>query len=180
MTREWSHQTQTARRVAPVRGIRVRLMVLAIIAIVPLVVSRIYDEQRDRAERIAAAFRQARALAQEGADKQSEYLATTRSFLQVIARSYPMFGGSNEACSQFVAKLAMGLPWARPFRWPHRTGTLSVPATRPPWASTSPIGRIFRKRYGRAMSPSVIPLRAAPDRAVVVCVLSAVRGGWHA
>jgi hypothetical protein len=95
MTREWSHQTQTARRVAPVRGIRVRLMVLAIIAIVPLVISRIYDEQRDRAERIAAAFRQARALAQEGADKQNEYLATTRSFLQVIARSYPMFGGGG-------------------------------------------------------------------------------------
>jgi hypothetical protein len=54
MTKEWRHQTQTARRTA-MRGIRSRLMVLAIIAIVPLVLSRIYDEQGDRAERIAAA-----------------------------------------------------------------------------------------------------------------------------
>jgi diguanylate cyclase (GGDEF)-like protein len=113
MTREWRHQTQTARRVAPVRGIRGRLMVLALIAIVPLIVDRVYDEQGNRAEQLTTASRQARELAQGGAEKQNEYLATTRSFLQVIARSYPMFGGSNEACGQFVAKLALGLPWAK-------------------------------------------------------------------
>ena len=113
MTREWPHQTQTARRIAPWRGIRGRLMVLAFIAIVPLIVDRIYDEQGNRAEHLATAFRQARELAQEGADKQNEYLATARTFLQVIARSYPAFGGSDEACGQFVAKLAPGLPWAK-------------------------------------------------------------------
>jgi diguanylate cyclase (GGDEF)-like protein len=88
-------------------------MVLAIIAITPLVLNRIFEEQSDRTERIAAASRQARELAHEGADKQNEYLATTRSFLEVIARSYATFGGSKEACGQFVAKLAMGLAWTR-------------------------------------------------------------------
>jgi diguanylate cyclase (GGDEF)-like protein len=113
MTKEWRHGTQTASRIAPWHGIRGRLMLLAVIAIAPLVLDRILDEQSDRAEQIAAAYREARELAQDGADKQGAYLATTRSFLQVIARSYPMFGGSTEACGQFAAKLVPGLPWTR-------------------------------------------------------------------
>lgn len=117
MTRQWRLGTQTARwiapSIAPWRGIRGRLMVLAVIAIAPLVVDRIFDEQSDRAERIATAFQQARKLADEGAEKQNEQLATARSFLQVLARSYPTFLGSDEACGEFVAKLALGLPWAR-------------------------------------------------------------------
>src|SRR5688572_24981281 len=113
MIKQWRARTRTASQIAPVRGIRGRLMVLAVIAIVPLLLNRIYDEQSDRTERIAAAYSQARELAQHGADKQNEYLATTRSFLEVIARSYATFGGSSEACGRFLAKLALGLSWTR-------------------------------------------------------------------
>jgi hypothetical protein len=177
MTREWPHRTQTARRVAPRRDIRGRLMVLALIAIVPLIVDRIYDEQGNRAEHLATAFRQARELAQEGADKQNEYLATARTFLQVIARSYPAFGGSDEACGQFVAKLAPG-PGPRPFRWPRRTGGSSVPAIRRPSASTSPTARTFRRRSGPAIRCQRVPVRTARATAVFVHGLSALRSGW--
>jgi hypothetical protein len=157
MTKEWRHQTQTARRIAPMRGIRSRLMVLAIIAVVPLVLSRIYDERGDRAERIAAAFRQARELAQDGADKQNEYLATARSFLKVIARSYPTFGGSGEACGQFLARLALGLSWTRGISVAGPDGRI-VCSSNPPAVGMNISDRSHfqeaMKRYGPAISSS--------------------------
>jgi hypothetical protein len=157
MTKEWRHQTQTARRIAPMRGIRSRLMVLAIIAVVPLVLSRIYDERGDRAERIAAAFRQARELAQDGADKQNEYLATARSFLKVIARSYPTFGGSGEACGQFLARLALGLSWTRGISVAGPDGRI-VGSSNPPAVGMNISDRSHfqeaMKRYGPAISSS--------------------------
>ena len=99
--------------VARAWGIRGRLTVLALLAIVPLVLDRVHGVQADRDERIEAASRQALELARRGADKQSELVATTRSFLQVVARSFATFAGSGEACGSFLANLATGLPWAR-------------------------------------------------------------------
>src|SRR4051812_41473250 len=82
--------------VARAWGIRGRLTVLALLAIVPLLLDRAHGVQADRGERIEAASRQALQLAHRGADKQSELVATTRSFLQVVARSFVTFVGSGE------------------------------------------------------------------------------------
>jgi diguanylate cyclase (GGDEF)-like protein len=96
----------------PTFSIRSRLIVLAVIAIAPLVAERIRDLAADRSERIEMAYNNVRDLAKIGAEKQNEILATTHAFLQVVARSYATFGSSEE-CGRFLGKLAMGLPWAK-------------------------------------------------------------------
>jgi diguanylate cyclase (GGDEF)-like protein len=88
-------------------------MVLAVLAIVPLVLMRIHDVEGERAERFDAAARHARELAQNGADEQNELLATTRAFLQVIARSHAKLAANTASCSEFLANLSTSLPWTR-------------------------------------------------------------------
>ena len=99
-------------------------MILASLAIAPLVVDRVRDVAADRAERIEAAHREARTLASRGVEEQDELLATTRAFLQVVDHSYPTFLGSRDACNAFLNKLAAGLPWARAISVIGRTGTV--------------------------------------------------------
>jgi hypothetical protein len=105
-------------------SIRARLIVLASLAIAPLIADRVFDVAKDRAERIEAAHRQARELAARGVHEQDELLATTRAFLQVVVHSYPTFSGSREACNAFLAKLTTGLPWARGISVVNRAGTV--------------------------------------------------------
>lgn len=94
-------------------SIRVRLILLALIAALPLVIDRIGDAELDRAERIEAAYKQVLDLAQRGASDQTDTIETTRAFLQVVGRSYATFGGSSEVCGRFLANLITGLPWAK-------------------------------------------------------------------
>ena len=99
-------------------------MILASLAIAPLMVDRVRDVAADRAERIEDAHRQAQAIASRGVEEQDELLATTRAFLQVVGHSYPTFLGSRDACNAFLSKLAAGLPWARAVSVIDRTGTV--------------------------------------------------------
>jgi hypothetical protein len=94
-------------------SIRVRLILLALIAALPVFVDRIRDAELDRAERIEAAHKQVRELAQRGASDQNDMIETTRAFLQVVGRSYATFGGSGEVCGRFLTNLTTGLPWAK-------------------------------------------------------------------
>jgi len=94
-------------------GIRGRLMALAVIAMLPLLFDRVLDVNADRAERIEAAAKQARQLAQDSADQQNEVFAMTRTYLQVVARSYANFAASADACTRFLGSVATGLPWSR-------------------------------------------------------------------
>ena len=105
-------------------SIRARLIILATLAIAPLVIDRVRNVAADRTERIEAAHREARALAGRGVDEQDELLATTRAFLRVVVLSYPTFSGSHEACNAFLSKLAAGLPWARGISVVNPAGTV--------------------------------------------------------
>ncbi len=94
-------------------GIRGRLMALAMIALIPLIFDRVRAVEGDRADRIEAASNQAIEFARRGADDQNELLATTRAFLQVVARAYGTVARDADACGRFLVNLSMGLPWAR-------------------------------------------------------------------
>lgn len=111
-------------RPARLGSIRARLIILASLAIAPLVIDRVLSVAADRTERIEAAHREARALASRGVDEQDELLATTRAFLQVVGHAYPTFLGSREACNAFLSKLATGLPWARAVSVVDRAGAV--------------------------------------------------------
>jgi hypothetical protein len=60
-------------------SIRMRLMILAIIAMIPIVTERVYNERFDRAERLDAAYKQALALARQAAEAQNDVIVTTRT-----------------------------------------------------------------------------------------------------
>ena len=94
-------------------SVRVRLMILAVIAIVPLLLERIHNEEFDRNERIEAAYKQARDLARQGAAKQNEVIASTRALLQVVASARATFKPTDSECSQFLATIAKPAPWLK-------------------------------------------------------------------
>lgn len=123
----------SASRQRPARGIeqpkrtlsiRARLIILAIIAIVPIVAERIYNEHFDRAERIDAAFKQALDLARQAAAAQNDVIASTRSVLQVLAAtridSFPL----EESCDRFLKSVAAPAPWIRNLSVSNRNGIL--------------------------------------------------------
>ncbi|MBI3704911.1 MAG: diguanylate cyclase [Rhizobiales bacterium] len=94
-------------------SVRVRLMILAVIAIVPLLLERIHNEEFDRNERIEAAYKQARDLARQGAAKQNEVIESARALLQVVANARTTFNPSNNDCNRFLETIVKPAPWIK-------------------------------------------------------------------
>lgn len=94
-------------------SIRVRLMILAVIAILPMLVERIYNEEFDRGERIQAAYKQALDLARQGAALQNDAIISARAFLQVVASARGTFNATDADCNQFLATIAKPAPWLK-------------------------------------------------------------------
>jgi GGDEF domain-containing protein len=109
------HQPPNPGIAAPKRtlSVRVRLMVLAVIAVVPLLAERIYSEELDRSERIEAAQQQALVVARQGAAAQNEVIVSARALLQTIASARTTFDASNEKCNLFLATIAKPIPWIK-------------------------------------------------------------------
>ena len=101
-------QTAAPRRTL---SVRLRLMIMAVIFVLPLLVERIHNEQIDRNDRIAAAYRQALSLARQGAATQNEILVSLRGILQSVASARSTFKFPNADCDQFLAKIAKPIPW---------------------------------------------------------------------
>lgn len=83
-------------------SIRRRLLVLAIVAIVPLALERIYAIESERRSDLEDARQHALMLAKQGAEKQNESIAAARVTLQLIARAYPKFIESKVPCDEFL------------------------------------------------------------------------------
>ncbi|HZP78810.1 MAG TPA: GGDEF domain-containing protein [Pseudolabrys sp.] len=105
-------QSQTTR---PKRAlsIRARLMVLALIAIAPLLVDHLRDIQNERRDLIAQANTQALTLARQAMSADSEVILVTRAFLQVVASARSTFTTSDTSCSEFLGKSAGRVPWLK-------------------------------------------------------------------
>ena len=92
-------------------SIRARLMVLAMIALAPLMVERIRAIEADRAERIDTANQQALGLARQGIEAQREAVIAARAFLQVAARAHATFAATPDACNRFLIDIAAHVSW---------------------------------------------------------------------
>lgn len=105
-------------------SIRMRLMILAVITILPIVAERVYNEHFDRAERIDAAYKQALGLARQAAAAQNDVIASTRAVLQVLAAtridSFPL----EDSCDRFLRSVAASAPWIRNLSVSDRKGIL--------------------------------------------------------
>ncbi|HZS65454.1 MAG TPA: diguanylate cyclase [Xanthobacteraceae bacterium] len=72
----------------PILSIRARLMLLALLAVVPLMLDRVRVLEASRSDRIEAASREAMDLARRAADAQNEMVVTLRALLQTTAHAY--------------------------------------------------------------------------------------------
>jgi diguanylate cyclase (GGDEF)-like protein len=92
-------------------SIRARLIILALIAIVPLMIDRARLIEANRAERIAAVSDEALTLTRQGVDAQQEIVIAVKSLVQVVARAQATFASAPERCGPFLAGATSDAPW---------------------------------------------------------------------
>jgi len=94
-------------------SIRARLMLLALLALVPLTIDRVRLLEASRTERLDVVSGEAIELAKRGADAQVEVINATRAVLEVVARAYITLARNHEDCTTFLAGFAIDVPWIR-------------------------------------------------------------------
>jgi diguanylate cyclase (GGDEF)-like protein len=101
------------RRNKPLLSIRARLIVLALLAIAPLMVERVRGLERARVERGAIARSQVIDLARSGIAAQREVIDSTRALLRAAARVYTKMPLAAQDCNQILSDLSSNVPWIR-------------------------------------------------------------------
>jgi diguanylate cyclase (GGDEF)-like protein len=96
----------------PVFGIRTRLMLLALLAVVPLTLDRVRVLEASRSERIEMAATEMMELARRGAEQQNEMAITVRALVQAAARSYVTASApQGEQCPALLEGFVKDIPW---------------------------------------------------------------------
>src|SRR5262245_54264189 len=113
MLQQCRRSEQGAKRKGFALSIRARLMVLAVIAMVPLLVDRVRDIESDRSERIEAAARHALNLARQGMARQNEAIVSARAFLQVAASAHGLMTSRGERCDDFLRDAVRQVSWLK-------------------------------------------------------------------
>jgi diguanylate cyclase (GGDEF)-like protein len=101
------------RRNKPLLSIRARLIVVALLAISPLMVERVRGLERARFERGAIARSQVIDLARSGIAAQREVIDSTRVLLHAAARVYTKMPLAAQDCNQLLGDLSSNIPWIR-------------------------------------------------------------------
>ena len=94
-------------------SIRARLLVLALLAIVPLVFDRVQGLELARSHRIDRARAEVIDLARHGAESQRQIIYSVRSLLQIVARGYAKVPVEVANCNQYLTALTGNVPWIR-------------------------------------------------------------------
>lgn len=92
-------------------SVRARLLVLALVAVVPLMIDRAWQIELDRAKQIEAVSQEARALVRQGTDAQHETIVAVKSVVQVVARAHATLVSSPESCARFLSGATSDAPW---------------------------------------------------------------------
>jgi diguanylate cyclase (GGDEF)-like protein len=103
----------TASSGRPILSIRARLVVLALLIVVPLTLDRVRLLEGSRSERIESAVHDLLGLARRGIDGQREIVTSARALLQVVARAYLSTLASGKFCSVYLADLTGNIPWIK-------------------------------------------------------------------
>ena len=101
------------RRNKPFLSIRVRLLVLALLAIAPLMMERVHGLESARAARTARANADVIDLARRGVQAQREIISSTRAILQIVSRVFAEVPIDRSNCRQYMAGLTAKIPWIR-------------------------------------------------------------------
>jgi len=104
---------KSSRRNKPILSIRVRLVVLAILATAPLMLERIHGLENGRANHTARAHAEVIDLARRGVESQREIIYSVRALLQIVSRVYARVPLESSNCNQYMTDLTTNIPWIR-------------------------------------------------------------------
>ena len=107
-----ANSSKLARR-RPFLSIRARLIVLALLAIAPLMLARLHELENARQARMKAVNTDVIDLARRGVESQREIIYSVRALLQVVSRVYARIPLDTSGCNQYIADLAANIPWIR-------------------------------------------------------------------
>ena len=113
MPDERPKSNKPTQRKPPFLSIRARLIVLALLAIAPLMFERVHALESARAERTEAAHAQVIELARQGAEAQEETISSVRALLQIVASVFVKMPFETADCNQYLTNLAGNIPWIR-------------------------------------------------------------------
>ena len=100
-------------RSKPILSIRARLIVLALLAIAPLMFDRVHGLELARGDRIERAHAEVIDLARRGTESQREIIYSVRALLQIVARVYAKMPVEAANCNQYLTALTGNMPWIR-------------------------------------------------------------------
>jgi diguanylate cyclase (GGDEF)-like protein len=95
----------------PILSIRARLIVIALVAIAPLMIERVRSLERARVDRAELARNEVVDLVRGGAAAQRETIYAIRAMLQVVARVYAKMTPGQFDCKQMLFDLTGNAPW---------------------------------------------------------------------
>jgi len=97
----------------PILSIRARLIVVALLAIAPLMLERVHGLETARAERTERAHTEVVDLARRGVEAQREIIYSVRALVQIVSRVYATMPLEQSNCNQYMADLTANIPWIR-------------------------------------------------------------------
>src|ERR1700733_3984728 len=102
-----------SRRPKPFLSMRARLLVLALLAIAPLVLERVHGLEAARGARTKRANADVVDLARRGVEAQRDIISSTRAILQIVTRVFAKIQIDRSNCSQYMTGLTANVPWIR-------------------------------------------------------------------
>jgi diguanylate cyclase (GGDEF)-like protein len=111
MSEGQANSSKRARRTRPFLSIRARLIVLAFLAIAPLMLARLHELENARLARLNAVNAQVIDLARRGVESQRDIAYSVRALLQIVSRLYARIPLDTAGCNQYIADLTANIPW---------------------------------------------------------------------
>jgi diguanylate cyclase (GGDEF)-like protein len=113
MADDQAKQQTSLRRGKPFLSIRARLLVLALLAIAPLMIERVHGLESARVGRTERANADVIDLARRGVEAQREVISSTRAILQIVSHVFADVPIDRSNCKQYMAGLTTNIPWIR-------------------------------------------------------------------
>ncbi len=113
MSDDQTKSHKSTRRNKPILSIRARLIVLAILAIAPLMLERVHGLEQARANRTESAHTEVIDLARHGVEAQRDVIYSVRALLQIVSRVYARVPLDPSSCNQYITDLTANIPWIR-------------------------------------------------------------------
>jgi diguanylate cyclase (GGDEF)-like protein len=104
---------KSPRRNKPILSIRLRLVLLAVLATAPLMLERVHGLENGRVNHTTRAHTEVIDLARRGVESQRENIDSVRALLQIVSRVYAKVPLDSPNCSQYFVDLTANIPWIR-------------------------------------------------------------------